>query len=563
MARKSRASPQRQLGSGAGDGVCAAQRSAGLSRRDHTLVIVGLGLGTMIEWYDFQLYSGLSNAISSQFFPTGDPVLQSLSFWGVFALAFVTRPVGAIIFGHVGDRIGRRISLLVSIAAMALPTVIIGCLPSYQVMGLAAPVLLALLRVIQGLAIGGEYGTAVVYAAEIAPPGWEGRHSTFIVAWCQAGLLLGEAMVMLVVAVCAPQQLDLWGWRIPFLLVIISFTLALLLRLNMPEPLEIIARARLAASANAGAEGAEGGTLTPAAAQPRPAIAANGASAGSAAGGDADTSKLSNGSGLTMAAASLAAKLSHRVPLGMLLRHHLLALALFALVAFYAQASVYMVASWLPKHLRDLGVPNLTTQVMYLTALVAKLSAVLATGWAADRGLPICWAGAVNGVVGIGLNFASAAVVNSYKPGGSVAGAWVMQVVLLGWTGFALALLPTVGCNAFPPEVRASGYNLGYSLTSGLVGGLTPLAVTGIRASGSAAAAAYGSAFWTLAAGSVSVLAYVATLHYLPVCNRAAAQPLFSEQLHPKDRVAASQLRSGSFSPAGAAALSPRVSGAG
>jgi hypothetical protein len=98
-----------------------------------------------------------------------------------------------------------------------------------------------------------------------------------------------------------------------------------------------------------------------------------------------------------------------------------------------------------------------TQKVMYLTALVAKLGAVLATGWAEDKGLPVCWAGAVNGVVGAALNFGSAAVVNAYTPGGSVAGAWVMQVCLLGWTGFALALLPTVGCNAFPPEVRASG----------------------------------------------------------------------------------------------------------
>ena len=137
---------------------------------------------------------------------------------------------------------------------------------------------------------------------------------------------------------CTPAQLDLFGWRIPFLLVIFSFTLAVMLRLNMPEPLELIARARLAAEANASAGGAENGVATPAAGAPQPATSAGGASAGST--GGADAGKRSTGSGPTTAAASLAAKLRHRVPLVVLLRHHFPALVLFALVACYAQASV-------------------------------------------------------------------------------------------------------------------------------------------------------------------------------------------------------------------------------
>ena len=193
---------------------------------------------------------------------------------------------------------------------------------------------------------------------------------------------------------------------------------------------------------------------------------------------------------------------------------------------------------------------------MFLTALIAKLSAVLATGWAADIGMPVCWAGVVNSIGGIALNFVAGAVVHNYIKGSSIAGPWIMQVVLLGRTGFGLALLPTVGVNIYPAEVRASGYNLSYSLASGLVGGLSPLAVTAIRSTNSqgtsGATAIFGAAFWTLAAGVVSAIAYLVTLVVYPVCNRAAAQPLVSSQRHPMDKRALHDLRSGSISRSGA-----------
>jgi hypothetical protein len=167
---------------------------------------------------------------------------------------------------------------------------------------------------------------------------------------------------------------------------------------------------------------------------------------------------------------------------------------------------------------------------MFLTALVAKLSAVLLTGWAADRGMAICWSGVVNSLGGVALQFATAAVVNRTvaSGGAGLVGVWVMQVILLGWTGWALALIPPVGINIFTPDIRVSGYNLGYALASGFVGGLTPLAVTAIRSSAGAGSVVrdYGAPFWTLAAGGVSALAYVATLLAFPACNHAAARPL-------------------------------------
>jgi hypothetical protein len=178
-----------------------------------------------------------------------------------------------------------------------------------------------------------------------------------------------------------------------------------------------------------------------------------------------------------------------------------------------------MVSSWLPKHLRDKGVQNLTTQIMYLTALLAKLFAVLATGYAADKGMPICYAGALNALVGIGVNFGTADVVHRFTSasgGGLLAGAWILQAVLLFLAGNAQGLLPTVGTKLYPASVRASGYNLGYSLTSGLVGGLTPFAVTAIRATGGQVTDTYGAALWMLAAGAVSALSYLAMARVFP-----------------------------------------------
>ena len=180
---------------------------------------------------------------------------------------------------------------------------------------------------------------------------------------------------------------------------------------------------------------------------------------------------------------------------------------------------------------------------MSMTALVAKLLAVLAAGFAADRGMPVCVAGAINALIGIGLNFVCGRVVADYTRGSGIIPAkpWVMQVVLLGWTGFALALLPTVGINMFPPEVRASGYNLGYSITSGFVGGLSPFAITAIRTSEADVTRDYGAALWTLAAGTVSAAAYLVTLWLKPACNTAAAQPLSATMLRtPSRRVSSS-----------------------
>src|SRR4051812_26819356 len=142
---------------------------------DKTRTVIAAGaIGNVLEWYDFAIYGYFAAAIGRAFFPSEDPVAQVLAAFGIFAVGFLMRPVGGALIGYIGDRFGRRAALTFSVAAMAIPTFLVGALPGYQVMGMAAPIVLTLLRMIQGLSVGGEYTTSIVFMVERAPPGRRG-----------------------------------------------------------------------------------------------------------------------------------------------------------------------------------------------------------------------------------------------------------------------------------------------------------------------------------------------------------------------------------------------------
>jgi MFS transporter, MHS family, proline/betaine transporter len=184
--------------------------------------IAGRGLaagavGNILEWYDFAAYGYFAAVFAKNFFPTGDRFSSILSAYGVFAVAFMMRPLGSILFGHIGDRFGRRRALIISAAAMAVSTFTIGLLPTYSSVGIVAPILLILLRMIQGLSVGGEYTTSIIFLVEHSPPHRRG----FIGSWASfsatAGILLGSAVGVAVSSMLDPAELDAWGWRVPFL----------------------------------------------------------------------------------------------------------------------------------------------------------------------------------------------------------------------------------------------------------------------------------------------------------------------------------------------------------
>src|SRR6266513_780283 len=197
-------------------------------------VITASSVGTMIEWYDFYIFGSLAAIISTQFFPGGSPTAAFLKTLATFAVGFAVRPFGALVFGRIGDLIGRKFAFLATLLIMGGSTAAIGFLPGYTRIGIAAPIVLVILRLLQGLALGGEYGGAAVYVAEHAPDGRRGFYTSFIQTTATLGLFLSLAVILIVRGVVGEDAFKLWGWRIPFvislLLVAISYYIPMRLR---------------------------------------------------------------------------------------------------------------------------------------------------------------------------------------------------------------------------------------------------------------------------------------------------------------------------------------------
>ncbi len=200
-----------------------------------TSVIGASSVGTMIEWYDFYIFGSLATVISTKFFPQDNPTAAFLSTLATFAAGFVVRPFGALFFGRLGDLIGRKYTFMVTLLLMGGATFLIGCIPSYETIGFMAPVLILLLRLLQGLALGGEYGGAATYVAEHSPNGQRG----FMTAWIQTTATVGLFVSLLVImgtrAALSTEDFDAWGWRVPFWVSILMVLVSYLIRKNMEE----------------------------------------------------------------------------------------------------------------------------------------------------------------------------------------------------------------------------------------------------------------------------------------------------------------------------------------
>ena len=396
-------------------------------------IVVG-AIGNVLEWFDFAIYGFFAAAIGRTFFPNEDPVAQLLAAFGIFAVGFLMRPVGGALIGHIGDKYGRRAALTFSVAAMAIPTFLVGALPGYQVLGMAAPILLTLLRMIQGLSVGGEYTTSIVFMVERAPPGRRGFIGAMAGCGAVGGILLGSATGTLLASTMSAEALETWGWRIPFLLGLLVGFAGFILRRHVQE--------------------------TP---KTRKAV---------------------------------------RSPLLETMRNHspllarLAALSVFNSVGFYL-LFVYIV-SWL--ELVD-GMAPARALGINTISMAALLPVMVATGWATDRfgRKPVMLGALVLGFVGALPFF------------------WLMHhddsaLVLLGQMGFVIAVgtfvgtQPTIMVEAAPVAVRCTAIALGYNVTLGVVGGLTPLAATWIiERTGND----YSPAFMIMAAAVISFVALV------------------------------------------------------
>src|SRR5882724_13240761 len=198
-------------------------------------VIFAASLGTLFEWYDFYLYGSLAVFFGGLFFPKGNDTAQLLASLATFGAGFGVRPLGAVVFGYIGDRVGRKYTFLITMATMGLSTALLGLLPTYASVGLLATALLVGLRLLQGLALGGEYGGAATYVAEHVPDAKRGYYTSFIQTTATLGFFLSMGVIGTMRIVTGEAAFKAWGWRVPFLLSFVLLAVSLYIRLQMRE----------------------------------------------------------------------------------------------------------------------------------------------------------------------------------------------------------------------------------------------------------------------------------------------------------------------------------------
>lgn len=206
-----------------------------ITTRQRIWAIVGASSGNLVEWFDFYVYSFCSLYFAHVFFPNGNPTTQLLQTAGVFAAGFLMRPIGGWMFGYIGDKHGRKKSMLISVCMMCFGSLVIACLPGYETIGVWAPALLLLARLFQGLSVGGEYGTSATYMSEVAVEGKKGFYASFQYVTLIGGQLMALLTVVVLQQILSDEELRAWGWRIPFALGAVLAVVALYLRRSLNE----------------------------------------------------------------------------------------------------------------------------------------------------------------------------------------------------------------------------------------------------------------------------------------------------------------------------------------
>ncbi len=206
-----------------------------LKRADLRKRQMAVGIGNFMEWFDFAIYGYFVAVIGAQFFPTGNPTTETLSSFAVFAVGFLARPLGALILGPLGDRYGRKTVLVITVLGMGVTTALIGLTPSYAAIGLAAPVVIVILRCVQGMMVGGEWSTAATYLGESAPSDKRGLHASLVTTTAGLAFLVGTVVAALINALLSAEDVSSWGWRIPFIASLVMAVVAIYIRQKLED----------------------------------------------------------------------------------------------------------------------------------------------------------------------------------------------------------------------------------------------------------------------------------------------------------------------------------------
>ncbi|KIY99354.1 Putative proline/betaine transporter [Monoraphidium neglectum] len=506
------------------------------------------GIGTVLEYYDFYCYSQLSAVLGKAsgadrqggagaagiqqaglgaigcrpvvlcgsalvFFPSNDPNISALSYWGVFAVAFVARPIGALIFGHIGDKYGRSWTFSIAIIVMAVSTLIIGILPTYDIgpykAGVAAPVLLAILRFFQGISFAGDFGAAVVYISELAAPSIRGRMVTTLQWSINLGLILASIVVIILQAALTQAQMFEWGWRIPFLLAAFSAVLGYFMRRGMPEPttfLEAYAKDRAAEGGEAGEPDAKL-EISDKAATKNLDDAASQASTSQA---DAEEEVEAKQKGVL---AVLHGHSRSSVPVFRLLRNNAFGLTANIFFGAWVNGAFFVAVTWLSGQLINTYKlhPNVALAITIVSLIFNTVGLSLA-GYGFDHGMPAITAAAGTLILGVGSGFGLYYWVGT----GSLAALWVAPSLLHLVVGFYMALYVLPMTRIYHPLERTTGFSFAYATGYGILGGISPLVVTAFKAKLGADAASFAPAFWLLLLSGGSVIGIVLLKLYLP-----------------------------------------------
>lgn len=206
-----------------------------LTKRDQLKRLIAVGIGNFMEWFDFAIYGYFAAIIGAQFFPSGDPTAEMLNSLAVFAVGFISRPVGALILGPMGDKFGRRTVLIITVMGMGLITALIGLTPSYAAIGIAAPILLVVLRLLQGMMVGGEWTSAAAYIGESAPVNKRAQYASVVTATAGLAFLVGTLTAATLTASMDTDALHTWGWRVPFIASLLMAALAVYIRRKLED----------------------------------------------------------------------------------------------------------------------------------------------------------------------------------------------------------------------------------------------------------------------------------------------------------------------------------------
>jgi len=368
---------------------------------------IGAGMiGNVLEWYDFAIYGFFAVEIGRQFFPNTSPVAQLLATFGIFAVGYLMRPVGGIVIGHVSDHYGRRAALIAAITAMAVPTFLIGILPGYATLGMAAPIILTLLRMVQGLSLGGEHPSSMVFLVERAPEGRRGLLGGMAACGAIVGLLLGSATGALLASLMSPEALADWGWRVPFVMGLGVGLIGNLIRRNIEE-------------------------TVPEHSTERPAIVET-------------------------------------------LRNHWRLVGRIAALAAFNAVPFYLLFVYLVSVMElDNGFTPAQALLINTVSMTVLLPCMALSAWLTDiyGRKPVL-------LIAIGLGFITAWPLFTLMHQPDPVLVFAGQLGAAIFVGFFTAAFPALIVESAPAEVRCTAVALGYNLSIGIVGGLTPFLAT-------------------------------------------------------------------------------------